>query len=71
MKNKITRVMHGKLPWIAALLLVIISIACYQTYAWFSHQKKIAEQRLRLIRELTRRERCSTLPGELKCKGNT
>ena len=43
MKNKITKVMHGKLPWIAALLLVIISITCYQTYAWFSHQKKIAE----------------------------
>ena len=43
MKNKITKVMHGKLPWIAALLLVVISITCYQTYAWFSHQKKIAE----------------------------
>ena len=43
MKNKITKVMHGKLPWIAALLLVIISITCYQTYAWFAHQKKIAE----------------------------
>lgn len=43
MKNKITKVMHGKLPWIAALLLVILSITCYQTYAWFSHQKKIAE----------------------------
>ena len=43
MKNKITKVMHGKLPWIAALLLVIISITCYQTYAWFAHQKMIAE----------------------------